>query len=189
MAGITPCSPGTGRDLTSSTPCSPCQPGFFQPQVNYEPCLPCWEGSAAPLPGATECVFCLANNTLPNQARTQCLPRTSAQVITEALVGNYENLLYSGAAKNDWHYVQISAKADSDTQLIWKNRAGVQWTLELQKTDDGYNRNVFTVESDSPYYSNGHTEGHVTWTAQTEYDAGNTVISVTGPWNEAYTRV
>ena len=43
------------------------------------------------------------------------------------IAGEYENLLYQGDEKNDWHYVTI--KKSGNTKYIWKNRAGVSWTL------------------------------------------------------------
>ena len=43
------------------------------------------------------------------------------------IAGKYENLLYQGADKNDWHYVTIEQQ--DDQTYIWRNRAGVSWTL------------------------------------------------------------
>ena len=39
------------------------------------------------------------------------------------IAGKYENLLYQGANKNDWHYVTIVQQ--DDQTYIWRNRAGV----------------------------------------------------------------
>lgn len=108
-------------------------------------------------------------------------PRSS-KVIIDAIVGPYENFEYSGSGKNNWHYVSIS-KIDSTT-MTWTNRAGVKWTLTLQKKGDGYDPVKLTVGTDSPYYKSGHTVATVVW--NNDYNA---VKKILGPWNEAYTRL
>jgi hypothetical protein len=44
------------------------------------------------------------------------------------LIGLYENLLYDGFGKNDWHYVTIE---EVDGKLMWSNRANFKWELIL----------------------------------------------------------
>ncbi|PXF42881.1 hypothetical protein BWQ96_07389 [Gracilariopsis chorda] len=191
-AGTTPCFAGYEPIFDSgSFTCTPCKPGFFQPGVNLESCYSCPEGHASSAAGSVACEFCYGNSTVPSKVQTACIARNSAENIVNALSGNYENMLYSGSGKNAWHYVQISAKEGSTTELIWSNQAGVTWILKLQPEGDGYNRDMFLVEPDSPYYNNGHTTGQVEWTIEDldSFEAGNTVLSVTGPWNEPYTRV
>lgn len=191
-AGSTPCNPGYEPTYNAgSFACTACKPGFFQPGVNLDPCYSCPEGHASSTSGSVACEFCYANGTVPSTDKTACIARNSAANIVNALSGNYENMLYSGSGKNAWHYVQISPKEGSDTELIWSNRAGVQWALKLQPDGDGYSRDTFSVESDSPYYKNGHNSGQIEWTQEDvdNFEPGNTVLSVTGPWNEPYTRV
>lgn len=187
LAGITPCRSGYGLD--DSFKCVPCEPGYYAYGANYEPCSACGEALASSRFGASGCETCYGNNTVPNENHTRCVSKTDAGGIRSALIGSYENLLYSGAEKNDWHYVEITAKSDSQTELIWSNRAGKKWTLKLKPTNDGYDRTTFLVESDSPYYSQGHTDGEIKWEEETVWNIGNTVLGITGPWGELYTRV
>ena len=51
------------------------------------------------------------------------------------MVGSYENLLYTGSAKNDYHYVEIT-EGSCTGQFIWTNRANVVWTLTQFPNDD-----------------------------------------------------
>lgn len=74
----------------------------------------------------------------------------------DSIVGNYENHLYDGGGKNDWHYVTIS-KIDRNT-LEWKNRAGVSWKLTRTQDED-----IFKVGSDSPYFNQGRSFVKIVW--------------------------
>ena len=68
----------------------------------------------------------------------------------DELVGRYENDNYGGDEKNDWHYVTI--KKNGDNKYIWKNRAGVSWTL----TKDEERSLILLVGKECPYYEQGH---------------------------------
>ena len=106
----------------------------------------------------------------------------SSRVLMDSLVGVYENLKYSGAAKNNWHYVTLTKK--SETELTWTNRAGRSWTLTLIAKGDGYDATQLSVGTDSPYYSRGHTIATVKWNSDM-----NAVTALLGPYQEAYTRL
>lgn len=85
--------------------------------------------------------------------------------------------------------MHITAKTDSDTALIWSNRAGRAWTLDFRPAGSGYDRTMFLVQSDSPYFIEGHKDGQISWAEETEWNGGNIVLGVTRPYDELYTRV
>jgi hypothetical protein len=91
-----------------------------------------------------------------------------------SIEGEYENHLYDGGGKNNWHYVTIT-QVSQDTYR-WENRAGASWTLFA--TDDPQ---TLRVGSDCPYYGSGHTRASVAV-------VDGRVVSISGPWNETYDR-
>ena len=68
----------------------------------------------------------------------------------DQFIGYYEHHGFDtgGTGKNDWHYLNIKKEG---AKYIWKNAAGVQWSL-YPRTED-----TLTVGTDCPYYSGGHT--------------------------------
>ena len=75
---------------------------------------------------------------------------TVAALQSSDIVGHYECLLYTGDAKNDWHYVTITEEAPN--VFLWSNRAGVTWKL----FQDLANPTHFTVGPECPYYDWNH---------------------------------
>ncbi|PXF41669.1 hypothetical protein BWQ96_08620 [Gracilariopsis chorda] len=107
-------------------------------------------------------------------------PGTGSEVVA-SVVGSYENLLYSGSGKNNWHFVQIE-KVNNST-LRWTNSAGVKWTLYVRSVGGKVDTENLVVGADSPYHSRGHT------IAKIERDSkSGMVTAIRGPGNEAYTR-
>lgn len=91
------------------------------------------------------------------------------------IAGTYENNLYDSGGKNGWHYVEIT-KVD-DNQFLWTNQAGASWTL-TQASSPG----VFDVGTSCPYYGSGYTKATVTT------NSSGDVVSISGPFNEPYTK-
>ena len=87
------------------------------------------------------------------------------------IVGEYENLGYSGSAKNNYHYVTITYDSFKSV-YIWKNRANSKW--ELHPTEEEFE---LRVDESVGYYSNGWTIAKVT------------SKGIFGPFNEFYTRM
>jgi hypothetical protein len=105
------------------------------------------------------------------------------------IAGTYENLQYEGSAKNDWHFVTIMAHHDD---YIWRNRAGVEWTLKPRLVFNGgdlINWSLgFAVGDDCPYHNAQiYSPAHNFMTV--ERDAFDNVTGVRGPWGELYTRM
>ena len=97
------------------------------------------------------------------------------------VVGKYECHLYDKGGKNNWHYVTVSKGAGNT--LIWKNRAGVQWTLEA--TPD---KSVLDVHSDCPYFNFVDGTRRTNYHQATVVRSGNKVTAIIGPWGESYDR-
>ena len=72
------------------------------------------------------------------------------------IVGEYWNLIYSGSAKNNYHYVTITY--DSFNSLyFWENRANSKWKLHPTEKEFG-----LRVDESVDYYSSGWTIARVT---------------------------
>ena len=92
----------------------------------------------------------------------------------ENLTGCYENFQYSGAGKNDWHYVTISEISSGTYE--WKNRAEVSWTLVADKSDS------LKVDDDCPYFEKGHKNAKLVKNKLGE------ITGILGPHGELYTK-
>ena len=93
----------------------------------------------------------------------------------ERSAGQYENIMYPAADRNDWHYVTLHPTKNGYT---WENKAGVKWSLTLQKGQD-FNADElnFDVSEDCPYYKDYKV-------AKLRRGEGKTIIY--GPFNEEY---
>lgn len=105
------------------------------------------------------------------------------------IAGTYENLKYSGAKKNNWHYVTVTADNADKSVYTWKNRAGVSWKMTRDTTDP----NTFNIGPDCPYYDyfkTSHNYMYTKSTLKTSTDGPNTSVEgIYGPWNELYTKM
>jgi len=73
--------------------------------------------------------------------------------------GDYEQT--SPPSSNDWHFVKITAKPNSDKVFIWKNKAGVAWELILTNMEENDGVLVFKVGEDCPYMQLGYTQARL----------------------------
>lgn len=90
--------------------------------------------------------------------------------------GCYDNKLWTGNAKNDWHYVKITWDPKTE-KFTWKNKAGAEWPLYPIPSGNGYDTKKLRV-ADSPY--SDQTEVGM------EMSNGKSIIR----WlNEPYTKV
>jgi hypothetical protein len=98
-----------------------------------------------------------------------------AFVLTEAvgILGEYEVVGYENN-RNNWHYVTI--KENEQGGFAWKNRAGVEWSLNWKDES----QTELIVGKECPYNSHGYTK------AKIERDADGNVIAIEGPYNEWY---
>ncbi len=64
----------------------------------------------------------------------------------EELVGHYQRR----PVENDWHDVTLTHIPGKPDQLLWKNKAGVRWTLTL-----GENGSPLRTDKSCPYFSTG----------------------------------
>ena len=87
------------------------------------------------------------------------------------IVGEYENLAYSDAAKNEYHYVTITYDS-LNSVYIWKNKANSNW--KLHPTEEEFE---LRVDKSVSYYKDG-------WKIAKVKKNG-----IFGPGNEFYTRV
>ena len=88
------------------------------------------------------------------------------------MINGYDN------NKNDWHYVKISIIDADKGQYMWKNKAGINWTLTKKPNSP----DKLIVGPDCPYFISGYTE------ATLKFDGHGKVISISGPWNEIYSK-
>eukprot|EP00957_Ditylum_brightwellii_P049928 3784664-Ditylum_brightwellii.AAC.1 len=44
------------------------------------------------------------------------------------LPGKYENHLYNGGGKNDWHHAELT-EGDAPNEIIWINWENVSWSI------------------------------------------------------------
>ena len=65
------------------------------------------------------------------------------------LVGEYENLAYSGSNKNNYHYATITYDS-SNSLYLWENRANRVYKLHPTDKED-----ELRVDESVPYYNSG----------------------------------
>ena len=65
------------------------------------------------------------------------------------LVGEYENLAYSGSNKNNYHYATITYDS-SNSVYLWKNRANRVYKLHPTDKED-----ELSVDESVPDYNSG----------------------------------
>ena len=72
------------------------------------------------------------------------------------IVGEYENLAYSGSNKNNYHYATITYNS-SNSVYLWKNRANRVYKLHPTDKEDEPR-----VDESVPYYNLGWKIARVT---------------------------
>jgi len=93
----------------------------------------------------------------------------------ERFGGQYENIMYAPKDMNDWHFVMLHPTKNGYT---WENKAGVKWSLTLQRGQDFNSDELhFDVGEDCPYFDTYKV-------AKLFQREGQTII--VGPGNEEY---
>ena len=85
---------------------------------------------------------------------TKCTP-WEREAIT-SIIGCYQvdTSLYPNTT-NQWHFVTVSWK-DDKKNFVWKNRAGISWTLEPIPIGDAWNLTHTEVGPDCPFFNDGY---------------------------------
>merc|ERR1711973_743282 len=158
----TPPSPSSPRPCTSSSPSQNLSPSPSSPSpapnsfTSPSPSSP----RPSPSPSSQKPFSSPAPTPSPSASPFPSSPRpTPSTGVKEKVEGDYEQT--SPPSSNDWHFVKITAKPDSDKVFIWKNKAGVAWELFLTNMEENDRVLVFKVGEDCPYMQLGYTQARI----------------------------